>query len=138
MVEAAASFDELTRSGRDAMLRRQGDDAWPNGFRAARMVPAVEYMQMRRLRRRAMEGMRDLFDRRGLAAFLSPASMGKMLPLSNFTGHPSLTLRTGFSNDGHPHAVTFTGRLYDEGTLLRVGVALEEAADAWHVRPALP
>ena len=138
MVEAAASFDELTRSGRDALLRRQSDDAWPNGFRAARMVPAVEYVQMRRLRRRAMDGMRDLYEKNDLAAFLSPASLGKMLPLSNFTGHPSLTLRTGFSDDGHPHAVTLTGRLYDEGTLLRIGVALERAADAWHARPALP
>jgi Asp-tRNA(Asn)/Glu-tRNA(Gln) amidotransferase A subunit family amidase len=138
MVEAAASFDELTRSGEDAKLRRQSDDAWPNQFRATRMVPAVEYMQMRRLRRRAMEGMRDLYEKQDLAAFLSPASMGRMLPLSNFTGHPSLTLRTGFAGDGHPHAVTLTGRLFDEGTLLRIGIALEHAADVWQVRPQLP
>jgi Asp-tRNA(Asn)/Glu-tRNA(Gln) amidotransferase A subunit family amidase len=137
MVEAAASFDELTRNGDDAKLRRQSDDAWPNGFRATRMVPAVEYMQMRRLRRRAMEGMRDFYEKFDLAAFLSPASMGTMLPLSNFTGHPSLTLRTGFAADGRPHAVTLTGRLFDEGSLLRIGIALEQAADCWHVRPNL-
>jgi Asp-tRNA(Asn)/Glu-tRNA(Gln) amidotransferase A subunit family amidase len=137
MVEAAASFDQLTLSGADARLRRQSDDAWPNGFRATRMVPAVEYMQMRRLRRRAMEGMRDLYTKFDLVAVLSAATEGRMLPLSNFTGHPSLTLRTGFAADGHPHAVTLTGRLFDEGTLLRIGVALENAADCWHIRPTM-
>jgi Asp-tRNA(Asn)/Glu-tRNA(Gln) amidotransferase A subunit family amidase len=85
-----------------------------------------------------MEGMRDLYEGHALNAFLSPASLGRMLPLSNFTGHPSLTLRSGFTADGHPHAVTLTGRLYDEGALLRIGVALETAAGACQVRPQLP
>ena len=61
-----------------------------------------------------------------------------MLPLSNFTGHPSLTVRTGFDDTGHPHALTLTGRLFDEGTLLRIGTVLEKAAGVAAVRPELP
>ncbi len=61
-----------------------------------------------------------------------------MLPLSNFTGHPSLTVRTGFDATGHPHALTLTGRLFDEGTLLAMGMALEKVAKVAHVRPTLP
>jgi Asp-tRNA(Asn)/Glu-tRNA(Gln) amidotransferase A subunit family amidase len=138
LVEAAASFDEITRSGQDDLLRRQSDDAWPNMLRSIRYLPAVEYLQVRRLRRRAMEAMHDLYERKDLAAFLSPSTHGGMLPLSNFTGHPSLTVRTGFDATGHPHAVTLTGRLFDEGTLVRIGRVLEKAAGVATVRPELP
>jgi Asp-tRNA(Asn)/Glu-tRNA(Gln) amidotransferase A subunit family amidase len=61
-----------------------------------------------------------------------------MLPLSNFTGHPSMTVRAGFDATGHPHAVTLTGRLFDEGTLVRMGSVLEKAAGVAGVRPRLP
>jgi Asp-tRNA(Asn)/Glu-tRNA(Gln) amidotransferase A subunit family amidase len=138
LVEAAAAFDELTRTGGDDLLRRQSDDAWPNILRTIRYLPAVEYLQVRRLRRRAMEATHDLFEQKDLAAFLSPASGGGMLPLSNFTGHPSITVRTGFDATGHPHAVTLTGRLFDEGTLVRMGTVLEKAAGVAGVRPVLP
>ena len=138
LVEAAASFDELTRSGADDQLRRQTDDAWPNSLRTIRYLPAVEYMQARRLRRRAMEAIHDLYEEKGLAAYLSPGSLGGMLALSNFTGHPAITVRTGFDETGHPQAATLTGRLFDEGTLVRMGTVLEKAAGVAGVRPELP
>lgn len=129
-VEAAAAFDDLTRS-------EAGDDpslnAWPNAFRAHRYVPAVEYIRAQRARTLLMRQMDEVMSR--CDVFLSPtASAG--LSLTNLTGHPALALRAGFV-DGAPVALMLTGRLYDEETLLRAGLAYERAT-TWHtVRPGL-
>ncbi len=152
-VEAAASFDELTRSDHDDELVRQSDGAWPNSFRSARFVPAVELVQADRLRRRLMVEIHELFERHDLDATVEPPGPLESIALAtNFTGHPSLTLRVAMAHGprtpdrptavvrsvGVPIAVNLTGRLFDEGTLLRLGMALERQAGVWDVRPRLP
>ncbi len=134
-VEAAAAFEELTLSGRDEELCRQDAKGWPNTLRLARLVPAVEYVQMLRIRTRMMEVARDLFER--FDVLVAPGMGGTLGFLTNATGHPSLTLRAGFRQDGTPVAVTLHGRLFDEGCLCRVGMELERRLGVWERRPPL-
>jgi Asp-tRNA(Asn)/Glu-tRNA(Gln) amidotransferase A subunit family amidase len=134
-VEAAAAFEHLTLSNRDDELVRQDAGAWPNSFRRSWFVPAVELVQADRLRRRACEQMAEAFE--GVEVMFGPSFAGSMLLVTNNTGHPSLTLRAGFEEDGQPHGVTLWGRLFDEGTLGRVGLALERELGVWERRPSL-
>ncbi|MEO8563426.1 MAG: amidase [bacterium] len=154
--EAAAAFEELTLSGKADQLKVQVPDAWPNLFREARFLSAVDFVQADRLRRKvAMEMGRVMSS---VDLLLVPSLRGEMLTISNNTGHPSLTLRTGFVKVGEarsdwapdpkhplpkfdpprrvPHGVTLIGRLFDEGTLGRVGIALERAAGVSAEKPA--
>jgi Asp-tRNA(Asn)/Glu-tRNA(Gln) amidotransferase A subunit family amidase len=146
--EAAASFEELTLSGKDDQLKMQVPDAWPNLFRMSRFLSAVDLVQADRLRRRVAGEMARLMS--GVDLLLVPSLRDEMLNISNATGHPSLTLRTGFVNvttarsdwapdPKHPlptfnpprrvpHGVTLIGRLFDEGTIARAGIALERAS----------
>jgi Asp-tRNA(Asn)/Glu-tRNA(Gln) amidotransferase A subunit family amidase len=153
--EAAASFEELTLSNRDDELKVQVADAWPNLFRMSRFLSAVDFVQADRLRHRVATEMARVMSEVDL--LLVPSLRDEMLTISNFTGHPSLTLRTGFvevtqarsdwaPDPAHPlptfspprrvpHGVTLIGRLFDEGTIGRVGVALERAAGVARERP---
>ena len=129
-VEAAAAFDDLTRSeaGNDPSL-----NTWPNTFRAHRYVPAVEYIRAQRARTLLMRQMDEVMSRYDL--FLTPTA-SPSLSLTNLTGHPALALRAGFA-DGAPIELMLTGRLFDEGTLLGAGLAYERAT-TWHtVTPEL-
>ena len=94
--EAAASFEQLTLSDVDDTLTRQDDGAWPNAFRKARFLSAVDHVQLDRLRRRVMEAVGSLFDE--IDVLVGPVSAGPMLVASNFTGHPALVLRAGFEH----------------------------------------
>ena len=132
-VEAAAAFDELTLSNRDDLLVWQEDRAWPNSFRTSRLTPAVEYVQAQRFRRLVCEMMAKQFD--GLDAMIGPSYAGSMLLITNSTGHPSLTIRCGFVDDGTPRGITLWGGLFEEGTLCRIGMALERELDVWDRRP---
>ncbi len=134
-VEAAAAFEELTLSGRDDELTWQAERAWPNTFRKAWFVPAVEFIQADRFRRRVCSMMAERF--KGLDAMIGPSFAGPMLLVTNNTGHPSLTLRAGFRSNNRPHGVTLWGRRFDEGTLCRLGMALENELDVWYRRPTL-
>jgi Asp-tRNA(Asn)/Glu-tRNA(Gln) amidotransferase A subunit family amidase len=153
--EAAAAFEELTLSHEVDQLRMQTADAWPNSFRQARFLSAVDFVQADRLRRKVAQHMVEVFSK--VDVLLVPALRNEMLTLTNFTGHPSLTLRAGFvevsqarsdwAPDPHhplpkfnpprrvPHGVTLIGRLFDEGLLGRVGVALERAFNVANERP---
>jgi Asp-tRNA(Asn)/Glu-tRNA(Gln) amidotransferase A subunit family amidase len=153
--EAAASFEELTLSGQVDQLRMQTPDAWPNSFRQARFLSAVDFVQADRFRRAVAQEMDKLFSKVDL--LLVPSLRDEMLTIGNFTGYPSLTLRAGFISvaqarsdwapDPHhplphfdpprrvPHSVTLVGRLFDEGTLGRVGLALEQALGVADERP---
>ncbi len=155
LAECASAFEELTFSGRDDLLVWQDDEAWPNTFRAARFISAVDLLRADRLRREAMVQYHALFSK--VDALFSPSFGAGLLLATNYTGHPSLTLRAGFFEiDGPrgndelgkpasgkgprrrvPHGVTLWGRLYDEGTLCRLGVALEQALGVWSQRPQL-
>ncbi|MFQ5671323.1 MAG: amidase [Acidobacteriota bacterium] len=130
--EAAASFDALTRSGRDNRMVRQVADAWPNVFRLGQMVPAVEYLRANRIRSRVMEEMDRLM--RTIDVYVSPTYGGNNLLLTNLTGHPQVVLPNGFhAGDGTPTSITFTGRLYGETDLLSVAHTYQQATD-FHLR----
>lgn len=133
-VEAAAAFDRLTRDGLDDQLTWQADEAWPNTFRAARFIPAVEFQQARRLRRRGMVELDRAFA--GVDAIVANERHGLLHALTNLTGHPAITLRSGFRDDGTPRGVTLWGRLFDENTLLRIASHLEGALGIAGRRPA--
>lgn len=134
-VEAATAFDDLTRSNRDDLLVRQGDNAWPNVFRHSRMVPAVEYLQANRLRTLAMQRMVGLFEKIDL--YVSPSFGGRNLLLTNLTGHPQLVMPNGFRGDGTPTSITLTGRLFGENALIAVARAFQSATDYHLRRPPL-
>jgi Asp-tRNA(Asn)/Glu-tRNA(Gln) amidotransferase A subunit family amidase len=153
--EAAAAFEELTLSGGLDQLKAQVPDAWPNIFREARFLSAVDFVQSDRFRRKVAEEMARVFSEVDL--LLVPSLRDEMLTITNFTGHPSLTLRAGFievakarsdwaPDPNHPmpsfspprrvpHGVTLIGRLFDEGTLGAVGLALERALAVADERP---
>jgi Asp-tRNA(Asn)/Glu-tRNA(Gln) amidotransferase A subunit family amidase len=153
--EAAAAFEELTLSGGLNQLKVQVPDAWPNIFRQARFLSAVDLVQADRLRRKVANEMARVFTQVDL--LLVPSLRDEMLTITNFTGHPSLTLRAGFVEVSEarsdwapdpsvplpkfspprraPHGVTLIGRLFDEGTLGRAGIALERAFGVVGERP---
>lgn len=124
--EAAAAFDGLTRSGQDSLLVRQVKDAWPNVFRASRFIPAVEYIQANRVRYQLIQAMAKLME--NIDLFAAP-TFGSNLLLTNLSGHPCVVLPNGFNDKGSPTSITFTGRLYDEGTLLAFAKAFQDATD---------
>jgi Asp-tRNA(Asn)/Glu-tRNA(Gln) amidotransferase A subunit family amidase len=153
--EGAAAFEELTLNGGMNQLTMQVPDAWPNIFREARFLSAVDFVQADRLRRKVAQEMEHVFTQVDL--LLVPSLRDEMLTITNFTGHPSLTLRAGFievrkarsdwapdpknpaptfaSPRWVPHGVTLIGRLFDEGTIGRVGLALERSFGVVDERP---
>ena len=154
--EGAASFEELTLSGQADQLKVQVSDAWPNLFRESRFLSAVDFVQADRLRRKVALEMARVMSQVDL--LMVPSLRDEMLVISNNTGHPSLTLRTGFvhvsearsdwaPDPAHPlpkfspprrvpHGVTLIGRLFDEGTIARAGLALERSMAVVGERPA--
>ena len=154
--EAAAAFEELTLSGGVDQLKVQVPDAWPNIFRQARFLSAVDFVQADRLRRSVAQEMARIFSQVDL--LLVPSLRDEMLTISNFTGHPSLTFRAGFVEVAEarsdwapdpanplprfspprrvPHGVTLIGRLFDEGTIARAGLAFERSS-TWQERRRL-
>jgi Asp-tRNA(Asn)/Glu-tRNA(Gln) amidotransferase A subunit family amidase len=131
--EAAAAFDELTRSGRDDLMTRQVRDAWPNVFRASRFIPAVEYLQANRLRYRIIQDMQKL----DVDVYVAPSFGGDNLLLTNLTGHPCVVLPNGFDEKGSPVSISFIGRLFGEATLLEVAKAYQDATDFHEKHPPL-
>lgn len=137
--EAAACFDDLTRSGRDAELVRQERNAWPTTFRNGQMIPAVEYIRANRIRSMVMAEMEEWFNQADV--YLAPSFGGQNLLLTNLTGHPAVVLPNGFrAADGTPTSITFTGRLWGEAEALAVAHAYQQATDFHRRRPrvALP
>lgn len=138
-VEAAASFEELTRSGQDDQLTWQTDEAWPNTFRQNWFIPATELVQSSRVRRQVMDVMQEFMNEGnpGIDALICPGFAANLLLITNATGHPSLVMRSGFTDQGRPTGTTLIGRLFDEGTLCRIGAAVEERLDVARRRPEL-
>lgn len=123
--EAAAAFDELTRSGRDDLMVRQNRGAWPNSFRQARLIPAVEYIQANRVRTLLMRQMAELM--RTVDVYVSPSYGGNTLLYTNLTGHPVAVVPDGFDEKGAPTSISFTGRLFREAEVLAVANAYQKA-----------
>ena len=158
--EAAAAFEELTLNDRDDELVWQAKGAWPNIFRKARFLSAVDHVQLDRLRYKSMQVMDELFSN---VDFVIGPFMGPMLVITNFTGHPCLHLRAGFcetktrgeaslgsgtldtgQEDGDsetlhetPQGISLWSGLFDEGRLCNLGVALEKQLDMWQRRPPI-
>ncbi len=133
--EAGAAFDAFSRSGEDDKLTRQVASAWPNAFRTARFIPAVEYIQANRARTLLMEAMRPIFDQ--VDVYLAPPLGGSNLLITNLTGHPCVVLPNGFTDKGMPTSMTFTANLFDEGRLLALARAFQEATDHHRQIPPL-
>ena len=131
--EAGAAFDELTRSGRDDELVRQIEDAWPNVFRQARAIPAVEYIQANRVRTLVMREMEVALE--GIDCWVAPSFGGSNLLLTNLTGHPAVVLPDGFRSDGTPVSITFNGGLFGESEILALARAYQEASGFHHRHP---
>lgn len=147
--ESAAAFDDLTRSGRDKLLTAQKDYDWPNTFRSARFIPAVEYIQAARARTMLMAAMAKVFE--NIDVIVTPSN-GTQLPCTNLTGHPAVILPNGFRGEdapkppsddptdftnaggpGTPTSLTFLGQLYSEANLLAFARAYQEAT-GFHLR----
>lgn len=131
--EAAAAFDDITRSGKDDTMVRQVKNAWPNAFRAAQLIPAVEYINANRLRRELMEQMDALFQT--VDVIIHPSWASSALPISNLTGHPCLVVPNGFSKEGTPTSISFMGDLFKEGELIALGNAFQASSDFHLKRP---
>ncbi|MCU1331686.1 MAG: Amidase [Candidatus Angelobacter sp.] len=152
LAEAAAAFDDLTRSGRDKLLTQQTKDDWPNTFRAARFVPAVEYIQANRARTTAMEMAAKVFEQ--VDVIVAPTFSTQLL-ITNLTGHPAVILPNGFRGDdspkarvrengevegggpGTPLSLTFLGQLYGEAKMLALAKAYQDATDFHRKHPQL-
>lgn len=153
--EGAAAFEEIMLDGRINQLKVQVPDAWPNMFRESRFLSAVDFVQADRLRRKVAIEMARVFNEVDL--LLVPSLRDEMLTISNNTGHPSLTLRTGSVQVSEarsdwapdpanplpkfatprkvPHGITLIGRLFEEGTIAQVGIAMEKLAGVVNDRP---
>jgi len=133
--EAAAAFDELTRSGRDDLLVRQNRGAWPNSFRQSRMIPAVEYIQANRLRTLLMRRMEETM--RDIDVYVSPSYGGNSLLYTNLTGHPVVVVPDGFDEKGHPTSISFTAGLFQEDKALAAAQAFQAATGHHRKHPDL-
>lgn len=153
--ESAAAFEELTLSHGVDQLKAQNPDAWPNTFRQSRFLSAVDFVQADRFRRKVAQEMARVMS--SVDLLLVPSLRDEMLTLTNFTGHPSLTLRAGFvqvseprsdwaPDPAHPpikfatprrvpHGVTLIGKLFDEGTIAQAGLGMERAFGVAAERP---
>ena len=155
--EAAAAFEDLTLSHADDQLRMQVPDAWPNTFRQSRFLSALDFVQADRMRRKVAIEMQRVFSQVDL--LLVPSLRDEILTITNFTGHPSLTLRAGFVQIAEarsdwapdpakplpkfspprrvPHGVTLIGKLFDEATIVQAGIAFERAFNVSGERPKI-
>jgi len=153
VVEAAAAFDDLTRSGRDKLLTEQGPEDWPNEFRAARLAPGVEYVQANRARFLMMEGIAKAWE--GYDAIVAPTDSDQLVA-TNFSGHPAVILPHGFrgadapvppsldtgdedniGGPGTPVSITFLGAMYGEAKMLALARAFQDATEFHKKHPAL-
>jgi Asp-tRNA(Asn)/Glu-tRNA(Gln) amidotransferase A subunit family amidase len=125
-VESAAAFDKLTRTNRDDEMVQQNKDRWPNTFRTARFIPAVEYVNACRMRTAIMQKIDPLLSQYDI--IIAPPETGDQLAITNLTGHPSVTLPVGYRPDGAPGSISFIGgRLYEEALLLAFAKAFQDA-----------
>ena len=136
--EAAAAFDDLTRSNRDAELVQQSRFDWANTFRTARFIPAVDYINANRLRSKAIEAWDALM--KTVDVIVTPTSAANLSQLvaTNLTGHPAVIVPNGFRADGQPVSLTFLGGLFEEAKVLAVASAYQRATGFHKIHPAIP
>jgi Asp-tRNA(Asn)/Glu-tRNA(Gln) amidotransferase A subunit family amidase len=133
--ESAAAFDELTRSNRDDLIERQDRAFWPNSFRAARLVPAVEYINANRHRSILMQKVQDFM--KPWDVVIVPTFSGSQLAITNLTGNPVVCMPIGFNTRGLPRSISLLGKLYDEASILEAAKAYQQKTDHHKKRPPL-
>jgi Asp-tRNA(Asn)/Glu-tRNA(Gln) amidotransferase A subunit family amidase len=127
MGECAAAFDEMTRTNLDDELTMQTKNAWPNAFRSARLLPAVDYVNANRLRSKMIEEVDAIM--KNFDVIVTSNFGVNQLQITNMTGHPVIVMPNGFLNDGRPSSITFLGNLFDEATILSLAKAYQDATD---------
>jgi Asp-tRNA(Asn)/Glu-tRNA(Gln) amidotransferase A subunit family amidase len=132
--ESAAAFDELTRTNRDDLIERQDKGFWPNSFRAARTIPAVEYINANRYRSQLCERMNAFMN--NYDVLIVPSFSGRQLSMTNLTGNPVVVMPIGFNQSGSPLSITLIGNLYDEATILAAAKAFQDKTDFNKKHPA--
>lgn len=125
--ESAAAFDELTRTNRDDLIERQDRNFWPNSFRAARTIPAVEYINANRYRSILCSRMNDFM--KNYDVLIVPTFSGRQLSMTNLTGHPVVCMPIGFNQTGSPLSITLIGNLYDEATILAAAKGFQDKTE---------
>jgi Asp-tRNA(Asn)/Glu-tRNA(Gln) amidotransferase A subunit family amidase len=136
--ECAAQFDELTRSNQDDQLTRQTKYDWPNQFRTARFVPAVEYINAQRHRSILMDKVNAFLKQYDAVICPSRGAEGSQAAITNLTGHPVVCVPTGFDKKRNlPTGITFVGNWLDEATLLNIAAAYQKATPWNKMHPSL-
>ena len=133
--EAAAAFDELTRSNRDDLLVQQNSYSWPNTFRQARFIPAVEYINANRIRFLLIQEMNKVM--KEVDVLITPSYGGNQMLITNLTGHPCVVLPNGFNDRGSPTSFSIVGKLFDEASILRLAKAYQDKTKFTKIHPEL-
>ncbi|HET9747614.1 MAG TPA: amidase [Chitinophagaceae bacterium] len=133
--ESAAAFDELTRTNRDDLIERQDKGFWPNSFRAARFIPAVEYINANRYRYNLCKAINQFM--KDYDVVIVPSFAGRQLSITNLTGHPVVVMPMGFNQNGSPLSITLIGNLFDEATILAAAKAYQDKTDFNKKHPEL-
>ncbi len=133
--ESAAAFDELTRTNRDDLIERQDKDFWPNSFRAARLIPAVEYINANRYRYQLSKSIQEFMG--NYDVLIVPTFAGSQLSITNLTGNPVVCMPMGFNKNGLPVSISLLGNLYDEASILEAAKAYQDLTDHHKKHPAL-
>lgn len=133
--ESAAAFDDLTRSDRDSLIERQDKNFWPNIFRTARYIPAVEYINANRYRsnlNKAFQAFMKDYD-----VVIVPTYAGNQLAITNLTGNPAICFPIGFTKTGNPYSITLVGNLYDDASILQLANAYQNKTEHHKKHPEL-
>jgi len=131
--EAAAAFSDLTLTHTDTMMVLQKKGAWPNIFRQARFIPAVEYIQASRIRTKLIAAFMDIF--KNVDVIVCPTWGGNQELMTNLTGHPALLIPNGFGSDNLPTSITFIADWYNEADLIQVGSIYQKRAGFFKKHP---
>ena len=132
--ESAAAFDELTRTNRDDLIERQDKDFWPNSFRSARLIPAVEYINANRYRSALCQKVQEFM--KNYDVVIVPTFAGSQLSITNLTGNPVVCMPMGFNQRNLPVSITLIGNLYDEASILEAAKAYQDQTDHHKKHPA--
>lgn len=131
--ESAAAFDGFTRTGLDDKMTRQGKGEWPNYFRAARFIPAAEYINANRHRYLLMQKVNAVIEKYDV--IICPTWVGNQAAITNLTGHPAISIPTGFNKQHTPTSITLIGKLYDEATILAIAKVYQDATNWGSMHP---
>jgi Asp-tRNA(Asn)/Glu-tRNA(Gln) amidotransferase A subunit family amidase len=125
--ESAAAFDGFTRTGLDDKMTRQGKNEWPNSFRSGRFIPAVEYINANRHRYLLLQQVNEVIEKYDV--IICPTWSGNQAAITNLTGHPAISIPTGFNKNNTPTGITLIGKLYDEATILAIAKVYQDATE---------